>query len=179
MRSTCAITLALSVMLGACGDGTHQELQKWMAEKRAQTKPQVTPISEPKKYVPQAYSQAGDTDPFNNQKLLLAFKADSGQSVVNNKLITPELARRKEPLEAFPLDTMVMVGSLNRDGRYIALVRVDRLLYQVQTGNYLGLNYGRISKITETEVALREIVQDSTGDWIERTATLQLQERAK
>lgn len=175
----CAMTLALSVLLVACADGTHQELQKWMVEKRAQTRPQVTPISEPKKYVPQDYSQANAADPFNIQKLLLAFKADSGQTVVSNKLIAPELARRKEPLEAFPLDAMVMVGSLNRDGKHVALVRVDRLLYQVQTGNYLGQNYGRVSKITETEVALREIVQDSTGDWIERTATLQLQERAK
>ncbi len=179
MRSTSAATLVLSMLLAGCGDGTHQELQKWMAEKKAQTKPQVTPISEPKKYSPQEYSQAAAADPFNNQKLLLAFKMDAGQPAVNTKLIAPELKRRKEPLETFPLDAMVMVGSLYRGGQHIALVRVDRLLYQVQTGSYLGQNYGRVNKITETELALREIVQDPSGDWIERTATLQLQERAK
>ena len=157
----------------------HQELQQWMAEKRAQTKPQVTPISEPKKYSPQEYAQSDAAEPFSNQKLLSAFKAESGQSVVSSKLVAPELARRKEPLEAFPLDAMAMVGSLNRGGNHVALIRVDRLLYQVHAGNYLGQNYGRVSKITETEVALREIVQDPTGDWIERTATLQLQERVK
>ena len=97
----------------------------------------------------------------------------------NRTLTAPELARRKEPLEAFPLDTMAMVGSLNKVGKPTALLKVDQLLYQVQVGNYLGQNYGRITAITETAIQLREIVQDATGDWIERTASLELQEGAK
>ena len=74
---------------------------------------------------------------------------------------------------------MSMVGSLIQEGQPAALIRVDRLLYQVRLGNYLGMNYGRVTKITETEVTLREIVQDAVGEWIERAATLQLQERVK
>jgi hypothetical protein len=74
---------------------------------------------------------------------------------------------------------MAMVGSMNRHGQPVALVRVDKLLYQVRVGDYLGLNYGRITRINETEVALREIVQDAAGEWIERVATLQLQERCE
>lgn len=74
---------------------------------------------------------------------------------------------------------MTMVGSLIKQGQPVALIRVDNLLYQVRPGNYLGQNYGRIMKVDETEVVLREIVQDSAGEWIERTATLQLQERSK
>jgi len=93
--------------------------------------------------------------------------------------VAPELARRKEPLEAFPLDSMALVGSLVRAGQPVALVKVDSLLYQVRPGNYLGQNYGRVTKINETEVTLREIVQDAVGEWIERTATLQLQEKSK
>ena len=58
-------------------------------------------------------------------------------------------------------------------------MKVDSLLYQVRPGNYLGQNYGRVTKINETEVTLREIVQDAVGEWIERTATLQLQEKSK
>jgi type IV pilus assembly protein PilP len=73
---------------------------------------------------------------------------------------------------------MSMVGSLNRDGQLVALVKVDKLLYQVRSGNYLGQNYGRVTRITETEVVMREIVQDSAGEWIERAAALQLQEDA-
>ena len=105
-------------------------------------------------------------------------RRDSSQPSTSG-LIAPELTRRKEALEAFPLDSMAMVGSLNRNGQPVALVSVDKLLYQVRVGNYLGLNYGRITRISETELALREIVQDAAGEWIERVATLQLQERTK
>jgi type IV pilus assembly protein PilP len=73
---------------------------------------------------------------------------------------------------------MSMVGSLNREGQLVALVKVDKLLYQVRPGNYLGQNFGRVTRITETEVVMREIVQDSAGEWTERAAALQLQEDA-
>ncbi len=137
-----------------------------------------TPISEPKKFTPQAYTEASSFEPFNILKLTQALRRDSNQPSTS-ELIAPELARRKEALEAFPLDSMAMVGSMNRNGQPVALVRVDKLLYKVRVGEYLGLNYGRITRINETEVALREIVQDAAGEWIERVATLQLQESAK
>ena len=87
--------------------------------------------------------------------------------------------RRKEPLEAFPLDSMSLVGSMTRrDGRY-AILKVDNLLYYVKAGAYMGQNFGRVIKIDEAEISLREIVQDSTGDWVERISTLQLQEAAR
>jgi type IV pilus assembly protein PilP len=111
--------------------------------------------------------------------LAQALKRDSNQATANAALIAPELNRRKEPLEAMPLDTVAMVGSLVKLGQPVALVRVENLLYQVRIGNYLGQNYGRITKISETELALREIVQDAAGEWTERMATLQLQEGSK
>jgi type IV pilus assembly protein PilP len=106
-------------------------------------------------------------------------RKESAQVTVNGALVAPELVRRKEALESFPLDAMAFVGSLVRTGQPVALVKVDTLLYQVRPGNYLGQNYGKVTKITETEVTMREIVQDAVGEWIERTATLQLQERSK
>lgn len=118
-------------------------------------------------------------EPFSNQKLAQALKRDSNQANVSAALVAPELARRKEPLEASPLDAVFMVGSLIKLGQPVALVRVDNLLYQVRVGNYLGQNYGRITKVSETGMSLREIVQDAAGEWIERTATLQLQEVSK
>ena len=72
-----------------------------------------------------------------------------------------------------------MVGSLIKVGQPVALVRVDNLIYQARVGNYLGHNYGRITKVTETGITLREIVQDASGEWIERAATLQLLEGSK
>ncbi|WP_298925461.1 pilus assembly protein PilP [uncultured Ramlibacter sp.] len=170
---------ALGFVLAGCGSSEQDELQQWMAEERAQTKPRVQPIPEPKKFTPQPYTEQAVTDPFSNQKLTQALKRDSTQASSNAGLIAPELARRKEPLESFPLDAMAMVGSLARQGQPVALVRVDNLLYQVRPGNYLGQNYGKVTKVGETQVELREIVQDAAGEWIERMATLQLQERSK
>lgn len=172
--------VAAAVVLSACGTSDQEEIQHWMQEQRAATKPQVQPIPEPKKFTPEAYTQEAAVDPFSQQKLTQALKRDSQQAgTASAALLAPELNRRKEPLEAYPLDTMVMVGSLVKLGQPVALVRVDKLLYQVKPGNYLGQNYGRITKITETEVVLRELVQDAAGEWVERTSTLQLQEKSK
>jgi len=170
---------ALIAVLAGCSSSGQEELQQWMTEQRAQTRPQVQPIPEPKKFSPQAYTQEAATDPFSNQKLTQALRRDSAQTSANAALVAPELARRKEPLESYPLDSMTMVGSLVKQGQPVALVKVDNLLYQVRPGNYLGQNYGRITKVGETEVTLREIVQDAGGEWIERTAKLELQERSK
>lgn len=165
--------------LVACGPSGEEELRQWMIEQRANTKPRVTPLTEPKQFQPQDYAASTALDPFNALKLTQALRRDSAQIASNAALIAPEMARRKEPLEAFPLDAMVMVGSLNKSGVPTALLKVDNLIYQVRVGNYLGQNYGKIVKITETAIQLREIVQDATGDWIERTATLDLQEGKK
>ncbi|MGI4778782.1 MAG: pilus assembly protein PilP [Janthinobacterium lividum] len=169
---------ALAVALSGCAGSDQEDLQQWMAQQRAQVKPTVPPIIEPKKFTPQAYTQAALVEPFDSSKLTQALRRDSSQPSTSG-LIAPELARRKESLESFPLDAMAMVGSMNKSGQMVALVRVDKLLYQVRAGNYLGLNYGRVGRVSETEISLREIVQDAAGEWIERAATLELQERTK
>lgn len=178
-----AVAIALltfcAAVLAGCGAPGEDELRQWMAAERAQAKPNVTPIAEPKKFLPQPYGAEAEMEPFNPLKLTQALRRESAQMASNAALIAPEMARRKEPLEAFPLDTMAMVGSLNKTGKPTALLKVDKLLYQVQVGNYLGQNYGRITAITETAIQLREIVQDSTGDWVERMTSLELQEEAK
>lgn len=174
-----AALLLMAAMLSACGTSDEDELQQWMNEQRNQTRPKVQPIPEPKQFKPQAYEQEGATDPFSSQKLTQALRRDSNQASANAELVAPELSRRKEALEAYPLDAITMVGSLLKVGQPVALVKVDNLLYQVRVGNYLGQNYGRVTKVGETEIVLREIVQDAAGEWIERAATLQLQERSK
>jgi len=181
MRETMFLVLALSACLGlvACSSSDHEELQQWMSEQRSQTRPRIVPLPEPTKFSPQPYTQEAAIEPFSSQKLLQALKRDSSQASANAGLIAPELNRRKEPLEAVPLDTMAMVGSLIKQGQPVALVRVDNLLYQVRIGSYLGQNYGRITKISETQLALREIVQDAAGEWTERMANIQLQEGSK
>lgn len=165
-------------LLSGCTSSGQDELREWMQAERSSIKPQVKPIPEPTKFVPQAYAGERLIEPFSNEKLASVLKNSDVAPAVNAALITPELNRRKQPLEAFPLDVMSMVGSLSREGQLMALVKVDNLLYQVKPGSYLGQNYGRVMKITETEVVLREIVQDAVGEWTERPAALQLQEEA-
>jgi type IV pilus assembly protein PilP len=180
MKHQLLLAVAATLALSACGSSEHEEIQKWMQEQRAQTKPQVQPIPEPKQFSPQAYTMEAVVEPFSSQKLTQALKKDSQQAgTASAALLAPELNRRKEPLEAYPLDSMSMVGTLTKQGQPVALVKVDNLLYQVKAGNYLGQNYGRIMKVGETEVVLRELVQDAAGEWIERNATLQLQEKSK
>jgi type IV pilus assembly protein PilP len=167
--------LLASGLLAACS-AEHDELRAWMEQQRREAKPNVTPLQPPKKFDPQPYTSAQAVDPFSNQKLSVALKQEARQP---NSLLAAELNRRKEPLEAYPLDSMSMVGSFNKQGQPYALLRVDNLLYQVKVGDYLGQNYGRVTRIAETEVSLREVVQDAAGEWIERPAALQLQERAR
>lgn len=171
--------MLMSLGLAGCGSSDQEELQQWMTEQRNATRPRVDPLPEPSKFSPQAYNQEGSIEPFSNQKLTQALKRDSNQATSNVALIAPELSRRKEPLEAYPLDATSMVGSLIKVGQPVALVKVDNLIYQVRVGNHLGQNYGRIMQVGETSLSLREIVQDAAGEWIERTATLQLLEGSK
>lgn len=173
------LILMSALLLTACGSSSEDDIRAWMVEERNTMRPKVTPIPEPKQFKPEAYTNAATIEPFSNQKLAQALKRDASQVAANGALVAPELARRKEPLEAYPLDSMSLVGSIIKAGQPAALVKVDNLLYQIKLGHYLGQNYGRVTKITETEVTLREIVQDAVGEWTERAATLQLQERAK
>ena len=175
LLSLSALVGAAALTLTGCSD-PHEELQAWMDEQRRDAKPRVSPLVPPRKFDPQPYLAGTSVEPFSLQKLQVAIKQESRQP---NSLLSPEMNRRREPLEAYPLDSLSMVGSLVRSGRTYALLRADNLLYQVKVGDYLGQNYGKIMKITETEIELREIVQDAAGEWIERSATLQLQERSK
>lgn len=173
------IPLAVGVGgLTACSTN-HDDLRQWMAELRRTTVPKVTPLTEPVRYVPLAYAGSALADAFGSDRLTQVLRRETGPLSVSASLVAPELNRRKEPLEAYPLDAMTMVGSLDRAGQKVALVRVDQLLHQVRQGNYLGQNYGRVMRISESDITLREIVQDAAGEWIERSTTLQLQENTK
>ncbi|MEH3087363.1 MAG: pilus assembly protein PilP [Xylophilus ampelinus] len=172
-RAFCAFG-ALTLLLSGCGASDEDDLRRWTAEQRAQTRPRIEPINPPKQFLPQGYEQAAAADPFEMQKLAKALRRESRSA--NNDLVAPELQRRKEPLEAYPLDTMRMVGSLTKAGQLVALVQANNLLYQVRPGEHLGQNFGRVTRITESGMTLREVVQDATGDWVERAAALELQE---
>lgn len=179
MRSCLPWTIPLLLaLLGGCSMSEDEKLKGWIAEQRQQIRPSVNPLPVPRPFQPEPYEAAALPDPFGKEKLNMVLRRSAAQ-LQADPLLSQELRRRKEPLEEYPLDAMTMVGSLSREGEPMALIRADKLLYQVRVGNYLGKNYGRVTKITETELMLREIVQDAAGEWVERPSSLQLQEKTK
>lgn len=168
------VAVGALLALTACS-GEQQELPEWTAQQREEVKPSVQLIMPPKKFNSQAYLMADAVEPFSTQKLTVAIKQEARQP---NSLLAAEVNRRPEPLESYPLDSVTMVGSLMKQNMPFALLRVDKLLYQVKLGDYLGQNYGKIVKISETDMSIREVVQDASGEWTERTSSIQLQEKA-
>ncbi|MBA5606030.1 pilus assembly protein PilP [Duganella sp. FT3S] len=164
--------LGVTVALAGCGNSDEQEVRQWMKEVDAQARVAVPPLTPPKTFIPFAYASNDAIDPFNPNKLLveLAKAANRGGGV------RPDMERRKELLESFPLDTVKMVGTLQKGGVIYALLQIDRSVYQVKPGQHVGQNFGLITSVTEGAVNIKEIVQDATGDWVERMSKLELQE---
>jgi type IV pilus assembly protein PilP len=165
--------LAATMLLGGCGDSDVQEVRAWMKSVDAQAKVKVAPLPEPKTFIPFAYVQNDAIDPFNPNKLLAELARLSASTGGGLK---PDMDRRKEQLESFPLDTVKMVGTIEKKGVMHAVLQIDRSVYQVVAGQHVGQNYGQITNISEGAVSIKEIVQDAAGDWVERMSKLELQE---
>ena len=167
------IALLGGAMLAGCSGSDEAEINSWMAEVKASTKVNVEPISEPKTFIPFAYGVREEIDPFDPNKLL-AELARSANATPNP--LKPDPTRRKEYLETFPLDAMVMVGTINKAGVAYGLIQIDRAVHQVKRGQRLGQNDGEVTGVAETAISVKEKVQDAGGDWIERITKLELQE---
>ena len=173
------IQLLAVLVLGAGMAGCTEngvELQQWMQETKQSTKVSVPKLSEPKKFIPFLYDSKRSVDPYNPNKLLVALARAHGNS---NSMLKPDMERRREPLESYPLDTLKMVGTMAKPGTTYALLQADKTVFQAKVGNYVGQNFGLVTKISDTGVELKEIVQDASGDWVERQAKLELQESKK
>ena len=169
MRKAHLLLIAVCASLGACGGQSHQDLRDWMGDQGKTAKGRLEPLPQVKPYEPFAYNAFDLPDPFKPRKI----EPPKG----NGSKIAPDLARRKEPLEAYPLESLAMVGTLERNKTIYALVRTpDSDVYQVRAGNYVGQNFGVVTGIGESDIKLKELVQDGAGDWTERSSTLQLQQ---
>jgi type IV pilus assembly protein PilP len=147
-----------------------------MEQTRKETKPNLAPLPAPLTFTKFSYASRELIDPFNPAKSSSALAKLAGK---NLNALRPNTERRREVLEAYPLDTMQMVGAMSKSGVMLALVKAEGILHQVKVGQYVGQNFGKVSAITETEVRLKEIVQDASGEWVERPAKLELQETKK
>jgi len=159
--------LVAASLLAACGGESHEDLRAWMRDQGKNARGKLDPLPQIKPYDPFAYNAFDLPDPFKPRKI---------EPTKSASKLSPDLTRRKEPLEAYPLESLTMVGTLEKNKTVYALVRTpDRDVYQVRSGNYLGQNFGVITNIGEGDIKLKELIQDGAGDWAERSSTLLLQ----
>ena len=162
------VPIAMTAVLAACSSEL-DELKSFVRDSEKGLPRRIEPLPPVKPFEPFAYEGFDLPDPFKPRKLSPPKEGAGGG-------LAPDLNRRKEPLEAFPLEQLKMVGTLSQDKDTYAIVRADKTLYRVKKGNYMGQNFGLITDVTESEIKLKEIVQDSAGDWAERQSVLPLLE---
>ena len=157
---------AAVALLAGCGGESHQDLRDWMATQGKDVKGRLEPLPTIRPYEPFTYNAFDLPDPFKPRKI------EPNKSASK---MAPDLTRRREPLESFPLESLSMVGTIEKGRALYALVKTpQRDIYQVRQGNYLGQNYGVIIGISDSDIKLKELVQDGAGDWTERSSALNL-----
>lgn len=171
MKKLAIITAVL--LLAACGGDEHQDLKEELKTLTKDLRGRIDPLPVVKPYEPVPYKALDLPDPFGSAKIELAIAAAAKSKGGAN---APNTARPKEPLEAYPLESLRMVGTLSQKGVTYALIRADASVYRVKAGNYLGQNFGIITGITDGQINLKELVQDASGDWTERKIALQIVE---
>ncbi len=161
-----------AIALAGCSGGEYEDLREFTKNAHADRKPRIEPLPEVKPQEVFAYNPAQLTDPFAPQNIRPArAKAGAGGEV------RPDMNRRKEPLEDFPLDALKMVGTLARGKQMWAVIQApDGTVHRSKVGDHMGQNFGMVTKITDEKIDLIELVQGPSGDWIEREANLALTE---
>lgn len=165
------VSALLVVLLAGCGGDEFQDLRDFVNNAGADMRGKVEPPPDIKPYEPFAYDNSTSLpDPFKPRKQDARSSNRAGQN-------QPDLDRPKEELEDYPLESLKMVGYLYQRNVGHAVIRSSEgKIYRVKAGNYIGLNFGQILSVSETEVKIKEMVQDSAGDWTERESSLQLVE---
>ena len=170
MRNHAIILVLATLALASCGGEQYSDLRQFVKESDNLPRGRIPPLPDVKPYEPFNYDAYDLVDPFKPRKIEPPKTAAGGG-------IQPDLTRRKEPLEAYPIENLRMVGTLQQGKTNFALVKSpDNNLFRVKIGNYLGQNFGLITDINESTIKLKEIVQDSGGDWTERISTMTLVE---
>ena len=168
MMRAAFISIASLALLVGCGGQNHQDLRDWMAAQGKGARGQLDPLPQIKPYEPFAYNDFDLPDPFKPRKI------EPAKTESTSKL-APDLNRRREPLEAYPIESLSMVGTLEKGRTRYALVKTpEKDIYQVRQGMHMGQNYGVITGIDDADIKLKELMQDGSGDWAERSSTLNL-----
>lgn len=168
---SCVVLMSL---LAGCGNDDFSDLNRYIAEVKHRPKETIKPLPEIKIIEPFMFKPDNLRDPF---KPLEQPEQAQGMDVSSDSGIKPDTARRKEELEAFPLDGLRMVGTVNIKSTQWGLVKAsDSTIYRVKVGNYMGKNYGKIIRIVSDKIELMEIVSDKPGTWREQPTSITLTE---
>jgi type IV pilus assembly protein PilP len=176
-RVTYAGVFLMGALLSACGPSRQDALRDWMQEQRTASVPRVNKIPAPQPFKHLPYEQGERKDPFTKQYFLALAKAEADKA--NPDLSLSQKSRTRQPLESIALEAMNFVGILEKQGRTVGLVRANGTVYQVMPGQYIGKNFGKVLRVNESGIQLREIAQDAGGKWLERDAYLRLQGSSK
>ena len=148
--------------------GEAPNLEKWVADVKARPAPALDPLPVMQQFETFEYAAQNLRDPFSN-----AFSDESGGSGPR-----PDPSRPRQALEQFPLDSLDMVGTIGTGPGMIGLVMApDKVTYRVRPGAYMGQNDGRITAIHEDRIELVELVPDGAGGWLERPASVALEDQ--
>ncbi|MDQ3229698.1 MAG: pilus assembly protein PilP [Pseudomonadota bacterium] len=146
--------------------GEAPNLEKWVAEVKSRPAPPIEVIPLMQQFETFEYAAQSLRDPFSD-----AFTTDSGGSGPR-----PDSDRRRQPLELFPLDSLDMVGTLGRGAGIVGLVMTpDKVTHRVRPGAYVGQSDGRVTAVYEDRIEIVELVPDGAGGWLERPATVALE----
>ena len=168
LRSSIGSFILCSLLAGCVNDNV-SDLQSYVDKTKAKKAGNIEPLPEIKTHETYAYDETTLRDPFQPSVARKVVRSTSN--------LRPDMKRNREVLEQFPLDTLTMVGSLEQGGAKWALIRAkDGTLYRTKKGRYIGQDYGKIIRVTETEIILQETVPDGLGGWVRRQATLSVQE---
>jgi len=169
-----AAAAAATLALAGCGGEEHSDLKQELNQLTKDLRGRVDPLPQVKPYEPVPYTAEGQVDPFRPERIEVAQAGRAASA--GTALVEEQKKRPAEPLEAFPLESIQMLGTITQKNETFALVKAGPNLYRVRKGNYMGQNFGVITTIDEAQISLKELVQDSTGDWVERMSSLQLVE---
>lgn len=170
------IIVTFCCALGACSGGDHEDLRQWMAENTKNLRGSIPKLPEVKPYEPVPYDVEAMLDPFKASKIEPESKYKQGAG--KGSQFQPDFEARElrnSLLEKYPVESLKMIGYLNVNKQPIAVIQVEDKVKQVKVGEYVGLDFGMVTQISDSEIVLRELIQDSVGDWSERKSSLYLQ----
>jgi len=158
------------LLLAGCSDDL-SDVRAFVETTQAskQPRPEAMPVIPEFKHV--AYTARGVRSPFAEPDPQLI------EEVVAERkdCITPDIARKRSPLEVFAMDDLQMRGTIGSQQEFFALVEAGAgNVFRVREGDYVGLHHGKVVAVRPDKLDIVELVPEGDGCWAERLNQLEL-----